>query len=114
MELKPAIPLEVKTMPDLLRFLMSGTSRQQIINVYSFKKNGEYFFGALTSAFGYYDYRGLPIFIFVRNEDVLDKNFIRYRTEPEEWEFTKDTSDLKYQYIPIVRLVKVPPFFNTE
>ncbi|MHA2407773.1 MAG: hypothetical protein ACXACA_05340 [Candidatus Ranarchaeia archaeon] len=111
MEIDPAIPLEVQKMSDLLRFLMAGSTRQHIINVYYFKYKGDQVFGALTSAFGYYDLRGLPIFIFVRHPDPPAENFIQYRTEPEQWKFVADTSDLKFQYIPIVKLAEAPPFF---
>jgi hypothetical protein len=112
MDIDPAVPLEVKEMADLLRFLMAGSTRQHIINVYYFEYKGEQIFGALTSAFGYYDLRGLPIFIYVRHPNPPSENFIQYRTEPEQWEFASDTSDLKYQYIPIVNLSEAPPFFS--
>ncbi len=111
MDIQPAVPLEVQNMSDLLKFLMAGSSRQNIINLYYFEYKGKHIYGALSSAFGYYDLRGLPIFIYVCHSEPPLENFIRYRTEPEEWKFIAETTDLKFQYIPIVHLAESPPFF---
>ena len=107
------IPLEIASLPDILRLIFTWASHQRSINLFYFQKDSQHFVGAWQVVPAYYSLRGLPFFAFVRIDDAPSAPFIRYRLEPkEEWEWTSNASDRKYQYVPVVQIKEVPKIFD--
>ncbi len=107
------IPLEIETLPDILRLIFTWASHQRSINLFYFQKGSQHFIGAWQVVPAYYSLRGLPFFAFVRLDSAPSAPFIRYRVEPEEeWEWTTNASDRKYQYVPVVQIKDVPKIFD--
>ncbi|MHA1713762.1 MAG: hypothetical protein ACTSW4_06980 [Candidatus Ranarchaeia archaeon] len=110
---KPMVPLEIESLPDILRLVLTWASHQRSINLFYFKKGSRHILGAWQVVPAYFSLRGLPFFAYVNLDKKPEGSFIRYRLEPhEEWSWCDDASDRKYQYIPVVQIRKVPPIFD--
>lgn len=111
--LQPAIPLKLNSLDDLARMLVFWMTRERGASILYFKKDGKHIYGALTVSFpGYYELRGLPLFICVVRDEAPKGQFLRYQGQPEETiTFVKSIEiDPKYQYIPIIELAEAPAF----
>lgn len=111
--LQPAIPLKLNSLDDLARMLVFWMTRERGASILYFEKDGKHIYGALTVSFpGYYDLRGLPLFICVVRDEAPKGKFLRYQGHPEETiTFVKSIEiDPKYQYIPIIELAEAPAF----
>jgi len=116
-EIKPALTLKVKDLRNLVRLLITWTTgviRERTTNVLYFKQNNKHIYGAFTISLGYYELRGLPLFIWTEGNEPKG-GFIKYRSQPnEELEFSDNTDDPKYQYLPIIFLSEPPPFVKIK
>ncbi|MEM3585826.1 MAG: hypothetical protein QXO71_00770 [Candidatus Jordarchaeaceae archaeon] len=112
-ELSPAVPLKLSSLEDLARMLVFWMGRERGASILYFEKDGKHIYGALTVSFpGYYELRGLPLFICVVGNTAPKGHFLRYQGTPEESvTFVKSIEvDPKYQYIPIIKLAEAPKF----
>ncbi len=116
-DIKPALTLKVRDLKNLVRLLITWTTgviRERTTNVLYFKQNNKHIYGAFTISLGYYELRGLPLFIWTVGEEPKGV-FIKYRSQPtEELEFSNNTDDPKYQYLPIIFLAEPPPFIKLK
>ncbi len=109
---KPAIPLQLKGLADLVRLLVTW-SRERGTHIFYFEKGGKHIYGALIGSFpGYYELRGLPLFMYIADKEPPKGNFIRYVGHQEEKiEFVDAVEvDPKATFIPIIRLANPPVF----
>ena len=112
-ENRPMIPLEIESLPDILRLVFTWASHQRSINLFYFKKGSNFILGAWQVVPAYFNLRGLPFFAFVKLDSPPEGQFIRYRLEPkEEWSWTSDAADRKYQYVPVVQIKETPYIFD--
>ncbi|MHA1594766.1 MAG: hypothetical protein ACTSXJ_07045 [Candidatus Baldrarchaeia archaeon] len=115
-ELRKAVPLKLHSLKDLARLVVWWSFRERGTAIFCFKKGNEdkYIYGILTISPSYYEYRGLPFFIYAEG-GAPEGSFLKYRTQPEEeLTFSNDTEDPKYQYIPIIKLLEPPPFVRLD
>lgn len=121
MDLNTAVPFEVESTADLARWIVSS-SEYQHGTLYLFKYNNKNVLGTLISFKGYFNYTGLPILLFTMLESEPTGSFIRFDLRSENKQdisfttgFDETDSNLGYiQYIPIIKLKKVPAIFNVE
>lgn len=109
---KPAVPLCLKSLADLVRFLVAW-SRERGTHIFHFEKSGKHVYGALIGSFpGYYELRGLPLFIYFVDDKPPKGNFIRYIGHQEEKvEFVDAVEvDPKATFIPVIHLASPPAF----
>ena len=114
-ELPPAVPLKLSSLEDLARMLVFWMARERGASILYFKKDGKHVYGTLTVSFpGYYELRGLPLFICTIKDEAPKGQFLRYQGSPEEAiTFVKSIEmDPKYQYIPIIKLAEAPKFIG--
>ncbi|MGQ9721962.1 MAG: hypothetical protein ACUVXA_11645 [Candidatus Jordarchaeum sp.] len=114
--LQPAVPLKLESLEDLARMLVFWMARERGASILYFEKDGKHIYGALTVSFpGYYDLRGLPLFICVVGKEAPKGQFLRYQGQPEESiTFVKSIEiDPKFTYIPIIKLAEPPVFVGT-
>lgn len=112
-EIKPAIPLKLQSLEDLVRLVVTWTLRQTPASVLYFKKNGKHYYASVTTLGGYYNLRGIPLILYVEDDKEPEGPFIAYTTDPEEEiKFMKSTTERMYKYIPIIRLTAPPVFFR--
>jgi len=112
-EIKPAIPLKLKSLDDLVRLVVTWTLRQTPASVLYFEKNGKHYYASITTLGGYYELRGIPLILYVEDDKEPKGTFIAYTTDPkEEIKFMNSTTERMYKYIPIIRLTTPPVFFR--
>ena len=122
-EIKSAIPFEVDSLDDLLRWIVSS-SQGQHGTIFYFKKADKVIYSTLNIVSGYYNLRGLPILLYTKQEEEPKANFIRYdiRKEADAKSkilftsgFDDRDSNLGFiQYIPIIKLKKIPKIFEFD
>lgn len=112
-EKQSMIPLEIESLPDILRLVFTWASHQRSINLFYFEKDKKFILGAWQVVPAYFDLRGLPFFAYIKLDSPPKGKFIRYRVEPkEEWDWTDNASDRKYQYVPVVQIKAAPLIFD--
>lgn len=112
---RPAVSLRLKSLADLVRLLVTW-SRERGTHIFYFEKDGKHVYGALIGSFpGYYELRGLPLFIYIVDDKPPRGNFIRYIGHQEEKiDFVSAVEvDPKATFIPIIYLAS-PPIFVGE
>ncbi len=121
MDINSAVPFEVQSSDDLARWIISSSLNQHG-TIYVFKKESKFVLASLISFSGYYNYAGLPILLFTLIDSEPDGNFLRYDIRADAKTklsftsgFDETESNLGYiQYIPLIRLKKIPFIFNLE
>ena len=76
-EIPSAIPMELYTLPDLIRWLVSSSQGQQG-TIFHFQRDGKHYYATLIILPGYYDFNGLPLLLFVEHDSAPQNNFIRF------------------------------------
>ena len=118
--IKSAVPMELDKLDDLVRWLVSSSQGQQG-TIFFFKLNQKNYYATLIILPGYFEFRGLPLLIYVSHPDPPSSHFIRFDIRKESADhalsfqngFDERDSNLGYiQYIPVVVLKSVPPIFN--
>jgi hypothetical protein len=120
MEVDSAVPLEVDSYDDLARWIVSSSQNQHGI-LYYLKKSDKFILASLVSFSGYYNFTGLPILLFTYIDKEPDGSFLRYDVRADAKNrigytsgFNENDSNLGYiQYIPIIKLKKIPAIFNS-
>jgi hypothetical protein len=113
-DLKPAVLMKLKDFANLIRLVSFWTMRERTATILHFKKGKRHIMGTYTILPGYYDLEGLPLFIYIEQEEGPKGPFVKYRADPsEEWSYTEGTFDRQFPiYIPLITLDKVPAFLS--
>ncbi|OLS27522.1 MAG: hypothetical protein HeimC3_03010 [Candidatus Heimdallarchaeota archaeon LC_3] len=121
-EIPSAMPMELYSLQDLIRWLVSSSQGQQA-TIFYFQKDDKHFYATLIILPGYYNFKGLPLLLYVEHDSNPKSNFIRFDIRKESAEsaitftegFDDRDSNLGYiQYIPIVQLKTIPHIFRFE
>ncbi len=113
-DIKPAVLMKLKDLGNLVRLVSFWTMRERTATLLHFKKGNRHILGTYTILPGYYNLEGLPLFIYIEQEESPKGPFIKYRADPaEEWSYTKGIFDRQYPiHIPLIKLDKVPVFLS--
>lgn len=120
-DITSAIPVEVNSIDDLIRWIISNSDNQHGTLFY-FVKNEKHILSSYLSLKNYYEQRGLPIFAYITLKKRPEKFFLKYdlRDDIDNTErlkfttgFDENDSNLGFiQYLPIIELKRMPDFFN--
>ena len=120
-DIKAAIPLEVHSLEDLIRWVVSSSQGQQS-SLFYFNKDGTHYFATFIILPGYYEYNGLPLLLVTKHPEAPKGPFLRFDIRKDATPdkrmsysngFDDRDSNLGYiQYLPIVQLKKLPPIFK--
>lgn len=110
--IEPAVLLKLKNIDNLIRMVIFWT-RERTATILHFKQGKRHIIGTFTALPGYYNLEGLPLFLYVEQNEGPKGPFIKYLSDPsEEWDYTEGTYDRKYSYIPVISLAKCPVFLR--
>lgn len=108
----PAVLLKLKNLDNLIRMVIFWT-RERTATILHFKQDKRHIIGTLTALPGYYKLEGLPLFLYIEQNEGPKGPFIKYLSDPtEEWDYTDGTYDRKFSYIPVISLAKCPVFLR--
>lgn len=120
-DIDPAVPLEVDSLEDLIRWIVSSAQGQQT-SLFYFKKNDKHYFLSFNIMPGYYNYQGLPLLLLTEHPVPPEGPFLRFDIRKDAASdkrisytdgFDDRDSNLGYiQYLPIVKLKSLPPIFK--
>ena len=120
-EIESAVPLELNSLEDLIRWIVSSSQGQQSALFYYNKENVHYF-STLIILPGYYQFKGLPLLLVAKHSEAPKGSFIRFDIRKDadpnkKMSYTNGFDDrdsnLGYiQYLPIVQLKKLPAIFK--
>jgi hypothetical protein len=119
-DIPAAIPMELHSLEDLIRWLVSSSQGQQG-TIFHFQRDEKHYYATLIILPGYYDFNGLPLLLYVEHKNPPQNNFIRFDIRKESAEnaitfiegFEDRDSNLGYiQYIPVVQMKTIPPIFK--
>jgi hypothetical protein len=117
MEIKKAMKFEVASMDELVRMAFFSAGRNHGLNFLFFQHPDKktWVMGFLTGVPAYFEYRGIPMFFYATMKEKPDPhNFVSYSSKEvkEKWSFVKATTEpTKWNYLPVIALKDVPPFF---
>ncbi|MFW9929472.1 MAG: hypothetical protein ACFFD1_08785 [Candidatus Thorarchaeota archaeon] len=120
LEIPAAIPMELFSLQDLIRWLVSSGQGQQG-TIFYFRMGDKHYYATLIILPGYYDFNGLPLLLFVEHNNPPQNNFIRFDIRKESADnaisftqgFDDRDSNLGYiQYLPVVKLKSIPSIFK--
>ena len=107
-DIRPPVNLKVASLQDLARMLVSWSQRERPASMLYFKDNGKHIFGTLISNHGYYEYQGVPLWIYAESDSPPTGQFLSYKAHPaEEVEFVTalpDIPDRTTAHLPIIEL----------
>ena len=107
-DIRPPVNLKIATMTDLARMLVSWSQRDRPASMLYFEHNGRHVYGTLISNHGYYDYYGLPLWIYTELEHEPEGIFLSYTARPKESVNFVDSieSEPMTVHLPIIRLTE--------
>lgn len=81
-----------------------------------FEHKGKHIYGTLISNHGYYQYYGLPLWVYFEGEGPPEGNFLSYKTRPVETvEFVQTIeSEPMIVHLPIINLAEKLSVLNLE
>jgi len=102
--------MKLASMMDLARMLVSWSQRDRPASMLYFEHNGKHIYGTMISNHGYYEYQGLPLWIYTEGDSAPDGNFLAYRARPSESiRFVKSIdSEPMTVHLPVIRLAEKP------
>ena len=83
-EIPPPVNLKIASMVDLARMLVSWSQRDRPASMLYFEHNGKHIYGTLISNHGYYQYYGLPLWVYTEGDGPPKGNFLSYTARPKE------------------------------
>ena len=105
--IRPPVNLKVASMTDLARMLVSWSQRDRPASMLYFENNGKHIYGTLISNHGYYQYQGLPLWVYTEGDGKPKGSFLAYQARPKESvEFVSHLADSEPMtvHLPIIRL----------
>jgi len=118
MQLKRAVPMEVESLNDLARMLLSSAHEQATL--FYFERDGNTIFSSLVILPGYYEFHALPVIIFATTSEEVTGRFLRHdllsKLESEEVQIVehfdeREASTGMVRFIPLIHLKEPPAFF---
>jgi len=76
-EIEAAVPLELNSLEDLIKWIVSSPQGQQTTLFY-YNKENEHYFSTLIILPGYYQFKGLPILLVAKHFEAPKGSFLRY------------------------------------
>jgi hypothetical protein len=116
--MKQAVPIELESLNDMARMLLSTAHEQATLFYY--EQDNQTVFASLVILPGYYEYQALPVVIQTRITETVTGRFLRHdlsgKTEAEEVKIVdhfdeREASTGLVRYIPLIHLREKPPFF---
>ncbi len=107
-DIRPPVNLKLASMEDLARMLVSWSQRDRPASMLYFELGGKHIFGTLISNHGYYEYQGVPLWIYTETNSGPEGNFLAYKARPKESvEFVHSIdSEPMTVHLPIIRLAE--------
>ncbi|MBD3407837.1 MAG: hypothetical protein GF411_17085 [Candidatus Lokiarchaeota archaeon] len=107
-EIRPPVNLRIASLKDLARMLVSWSQRDRPASVMYFEYDGKHIFGTLISNHGYYEYMGLPLWIYIEHDSGPDGNFLAYQPRDKEKVRFVETiePDPQTVHLPVIRLAE--------
>jgi hypothetical protein len=95
-------------MTDLARMLVSWSQRERTASMLYFEHKGKHIYGTLISNHGYYEYHGMPLWIYTEGEGPPSGSFLAYKSRPEESVkfVSKIDSEPMIVHLPIIMLAE--------
>jgi len=107
-----AIPVKIKSIPDLVRLALSMSNVTSRVYIIHFNKGDKHFYGLLVTFRDYYKYYGLPIFYFVETLEELKGKYLTLQYDGSEKLVVSEKPLSGYISIPIINLGEEPPFLE--
>jgi hypothetical protein len=109
-DIRPPVNLKIASMKDLARMLVSWSQRDRPASMLYFEYRGKHIYGTLISNHGYFEWEGLPLWVYTEGDSPPHGNFLMYKTrEKESVDFTESIdSDPMTIHLPIIRLSEKP------
>lgn len=100
--------LKLASMTDLARMLVSWSQRERTASMLYFQHNGKHIYGTLISNHGYYEYHGMPLWVYTEADEEPTGSFLAYKSRPEESVkfVNKLESEPMIVNLPIIRLAE--------
>jgi hypothetical protein len=110
----PPVNLKIASMVDLARMLVSWSQRDRPASMLYFEHDGKHIYGTLISNHGYYEYYGLPLWVYTEGDAKPAGNFLAYKTRPKESVTFVDTleSEPMVVHLPIIRVTQKLDILN--
>ncbi len=107
-EIQPPVNLQLDSINDLARMLVSWSQRDRPANILYFEHEGKHIFGTLISHHGYYENYGIPLWVYTVEDAPPNGNFLQYSPRPEEKvTFVQVvSSEPMLVHLPIIRMKK--------
>ncbi len=107
-DIRPPVNIKLESLDDLVRMLVFGSPRDRPANLLHFERDGKHIYGNLVPNHGYYEYYGLPLWIYVESDIPPDGKFIAYHSRPEEKVDIVDKmeSEPMVAYLSIIKLAE--------
>lgn len=100
--------LKLESMLDLARMLVSWSQRERTASMLYFEHNDKHIYGTLISNHGYYEYHGMPLWIYTEGDGPPTGSFLAYKSHQEESvKFVeKIDSEPRVVPLPIIKLAE--------
>ena len=105
-DIRPPVNLKLASMKDLARMLVSWSQRDRPASMLYFEDKGKHIFGTLISNHGYYEFQGVPLWIYTEYNEPPKGSFLAYKARPKESvEFVESIdSEPMIVHLPIITL----------
>lgn len=107
-DIRPPVNLKLSSMTDLARMLVSWSQRDRPASMLYFEHEGKHVYGTMISNHGYYEYYGMPLWIYYEADEPPKGNFLAYKARPKESLKFVDAfeSEPMIVHLPIIRLAE--------
>ncbi len=101
---------ELDSLSDLARMLAARGPREQAPSILLFKDDTKFILGTISTMHGWYDFYGLPIFIYVSLDEEPNGHFLQYESNQDKASCVDNASSPGKFYFPIIKLKRKPAF----
>ncbi|MGV9103370.1 MAG: hypothetical protein ACOC3C_04575 [Candidatus Thorarchaeota archaeon] len=107
-DIRPPVNLKLASMTDLARMLVSWSQRERTASMLYFQHNDTHIYGTLISNHGYYEYHGMPLWVYTEGDEPPAGSFLAYKSRPEESvKFVNNVdSEPMVVHLPVIRLAE--------
>ncbi len=103
---------ELDSLSDLARMLAARGPREQAPSILLFNHNSKFILGTISTMHGWYDFYGLPIFIYVTLDEKPKGHFLQYESNSDKATCVDNASSPGKFYFPIIKLKRKPEFIE--
>jgi len=112
---KPPINIRLKSLVDLARMLASRATREMTSNILYFEHKSKHIFGTMINNQGYYNWYGIPYWIYSKEDSPPETPFLAYEIRPKEKiSWVETLEDPTKKYFPIIFLSQKIEILNIE